>query len=229
MRLLLVAADSPAAVDEETWSVERAVGLLHEGLESEVARVKMRLEAVVALVTPAVGALAGGSASSKRECFTIVDALAGGIVCGVVSGALAGESASSKRKCLTIVSGVVCGGIVGGIVGGVVGVVVGAVGFVGCAGAVARIVGCVVFIVVGAVIGAVVGGAAGVATGIAAGIAASVGAVAVLPGIVEFVIGGEDDDVRIRIRLGTADNFAAALEGRDYVPLPRMREWGTTA
>jgi hypothetical protein len=147
MRLLLVAADSPAAVDEEMWSVERVVGLQREKLESEVAGVKRRVEAVSDVV---------------------------GFVATFV--------------------GIVGGGTIG---------CAGFAGFAGCAGAIGCVVGDVVFIVIGAAVavGAVV-------------IGASVG--------VDFTVGSVVGGV------GGVENFAAALEGRDYIPLPRTRGWGTT-
>jgi hypothetical protein len=61
MRLLLVAADSPAAVDERTWSVERVVRLRRGSTSHRATRLKQRVKAVgvVGVVGAMVGAVVG--------------------------------------------------------------------------------------------------------------------------------------------------------------------------
>jgi hypothetical protein len=137
--------------DEGLWSAKRAVqGLLHEGLESEVARVKSRARKII------------------FRCYTIVGALAGGIATQILT--LIDTQIKNDDGILAWPP-VVKGGIVvfGVLAGGIAGAVLAKMHFVG-------------------------------ATPCAAWCSK-----------------------------GTVGNFVAALEGRDYVPLPRTRGWGTTA
>jgi hypothetical protein len=59
------------------------------------------------------------------------------------------------------------------------------------------------------------------------GVVAAFGLFGVLVGItVGATVGGAVGVVGV---VGVAENFAAALGGRDYAPLPRTRGWRTTA
>ena len=137
MRLLLVAADLPPA---------DLPGLLHEGLESEVARVKRRARKII------------------FRCFIIVGALTGGIVVYIVDQILATPAHPWFKGVVNV------DGHQNGIVDVVYGVLVGG------------LLGLGLYIL--------------------------------------FILPNVNKGSR---------RLSKALEGRDYVPLPRTRGWGTTA
>jgi hypothetical protein len=137
MRLLLVAADLPPA---------DLPGLLHEGLESEVARVKRRARKII------------------FRCFIIVGALTGGIVVYIVDQILATPAHPWFKGVVNV------DGHQNGIVDVVYGVLVGG------------LLGLGLYIL--------------------------------------FILPNVNKGSR---------RLSKALEGRDYVPLPRTRGWGPTA